>query len=106
MFSGRNPQPRAAAAGRESQVPITYVPFRNAHFLAVAVSWAEVVGASTILIGKVKTPRNPSRDPGKQSVRKLDAGSKVPLVAGDLEVAKPGLGARRRLPAQRLPALR
>src|SRR5437868_10608412 len=22
-------------------VPVTYVPFRNAHFLAVAVSWAE-----------------------------------------------------------------
>ena len=27
------------------QVPITYVPFRNAHFLSVAVSWAEVAGA-------------------------------------------------------------
>jgi 7-cyano-7-deazaguanine synthase len=26
-------------------VPVTYVPFRNAHFLAVAVSWAEVLGA-------------------------------------------------------------
>ena len=29
-----------------SQVPITYVPFRNAHFLSVAVSWAEVLGAT------------------------------------------------------------
>lgn len=37
--------------GRE--VPITYVPFRNAHFLAVAVSWAEVVGAEKIFIGAV-----------------------------------------------------
>jgi len=36
-----------------SQVPITYVPFRNAHFLSVAVSWAEVVGASDIYIGAV-----------------------------------------------------
>src|SRR5580692_10860126 len=27
-----------------SGVPVTYVPFRNAHFLAVAVSWAEVLG--------------------------------------------------------------
>jgi 7-cyano-7-deazaguanine synthase len=25
-------------------VPVTYVPFRNAHFLSVAVSWAEVLG--------------------------------------------------------------
>src|SRR5208282_3696662 len=24
-------------------IPVTYVPFRNAHFLAVAVSWAEVL---------------------------------------------------------------
>ena len=36
-----------------SDVPITYVPFRNAHFLAVAVSWAEVLGASNIVIGAV-----------------------------------------------------
>jgi 7-cyano-7-deazaguanine synthase len=36
------------------QIPITYVPFRNAHFLAVAVSWAEVIGAHKILIGAVE----------------------------------------------------
>jgi 7-cyano-7-deazaguanine synthase len=36
-----------------SGVPITYVPFRNAHFLSVAVSWAEVVGAQSIFIGAV-----------------------------------------------------
>ncbi|MGC2794321.1 MAG: 7-cyano-7-deazaguanine synthase, partial [Candidatus Sulfotelmatobacter sp.] len=29
-------------------IPITYVPFRNAHFLAVAVSCAEVLGAEKI----------------------------------------------------------
>ena len=34
-------------------VPPTYVPFRNAHFLSVAVSWAEVIGASAIFIGAV-----------------------------------------------------
>ncbi len=37
-----------------SEVPITYVPFRNAHFLSVAVSWAEVLGASQIYIGAVE----------------------------------------------------
>ena len=36
-----------------NQIPITYVPFRNAHFLSVAVSWAEVVGAEKVLIGAV-----------------------------------------------------
>jgi len=35
-------------------IPITYVPFRNAHFLAVAVSWAEVLGAEQIYIGAVE----------------------------------------------------
>src|SRR5579883_3164210 len=40
------------AIGRD--IPITYVPFRNAHFLAVAVSWAEVLGARSICIGAVE----------------------------------------------------
>jgi 7-cyano-7-deazaguanine synthase len=35
-------------------IPVTYVPFRNAHFLAVAVSWAEVLGAEKIFIGAVE----------------------------------------------------
>ncbi len=34
-------------------VPATYVPFRNAHFLCIAVSWAEVIGARNIYIGSV-----------------------------------------------------
>lgn len=38
---------------RTSEIPVTYVPFRNAHFLSVAVSWAEVIGATAIFIGAV-----------------------------------------------------
>lgn len=34
-------------------VPATYVPFRNAHFLCIAASWAEVIGAKAIYIGAV-----------------------------------------------------
>ena len=34
-------------------IPVTYVPFRNAHFLSVAVSWAEAIGAVGIYIGAV-----------------------------------------------------
>ncbi|MFI5073343.1 MAG: 7-cyano-7-deazaguanine synthase QueC [Terriglobales bacterium] len=34
-------------------IPITYVPFRNAHFLSAAVSWAEVIGGTAIYIGAV-----------------------------------------------------
>lgn len=36
------------------EIPITYVPFRNAHFLSAAVSWAEVLGAASIFIGAVE----------------------------------------------------
>jgi len=35
-------------------IPVTYVPFRNAHFLSAAVSWAEVIGANAIYIGAVE----------------------------------------------------
>jgi 7-cyano-7-deazaguanine synthase len=35
------------------EIPTSYVPFRNANMLAIAVSWAEVIGASSIYIGAV-----------------------------------------------------
>jgi 7-cyano-7-deazaguanine synthase len=35
------------------EIPVTYVPFRNAHFLSVAVSWAEAIGANAVYIGAV-----------------------------------------------------
>lgn len=34
-------------------VPSSYVPFRNAHLLAAAVSWAEVLGAGQVYVGAV-----------------------------------------------------
>lgn len=36
------------------EVPTSYVPFRNAGMLSVAVSWAEVIGAGAIAIGAVE----------------------------------------------------
>jgi 7-cyano-7-deazaguanine synthase len=41
------------ALGPDAGIPVTYVPFRNAHFLSAAVSWAEVIGATSIFIGAV-----------------------------------------------------
>ena len=35
-------------------IPSSYVPFRNAHFLSVAVSWAEVIGAEAVYVGAVE----------------------------------------------------
>ena len=42
------------AKSKDSEIPNTYVPFRNGHLLAVAVSWAEVIGAKKIFIGAVE----------------------------------------------------
>ncbi len=47
------PENELGAPPHGSAIPVTYVPFRNAHFLSVAVSWAEAIGAGTIYIGAV-----------------------------------------------------
>ena len=47
--AGESSDPTAQRA----EIPVTYVPFRNAHFLSVAVSWAEVIGAGAVFIGAV-----------------------------------------------------
>lgn len=41
-----------ANLGRQD-IPSSYVPFRNAHFLSIAVSWGEVLGARKVFIGAV-----------------------------------------------------
>lgn len=36
-----------------TEIPTSYVPFRNANMLSIATSWAEVLGANSIYIGAV-----------------------------------------------------
>ncbi len=36
------------------EIPATYVPFRNANILAIATSWAEVIGAKALFIGAME----------------------------------------------------
>lgn len=45
------PVSKADLASRK--IPTSYVPFRNAHLLATATSWAEVIGAGRVYIGAV-----------------------------------------------------
>ena len=45
--------PVEAANLERKEIPSSYVPFRNAHFLSAAVSWGEVIGARKIFIGAV-----------------------------------------------------
>jgi 7-cyano-7-deazaguanine synthase len=47
------PEDELGLPGPHGEIPVTYVPFRNAHFLSVAVSWAEAIGAEAVYIGAV-----------------------------------------------------
>jgi 7-cyano-7-deazaguanine synthase len=47
------PESELGSASPHGNIPVTYVPFRNAHFLSVAVSWAEAIGAEAVYIGAV-----------------------------------------------------
>ena len=78
-----------------SDIPVTYVPFRNAHFLSVAVSWAEVLGASKIYIGAVEQDSSgyPDCRPAYYQAfnQVIQAGTKE----GDIEVVTPLIGMRK-----------
>ncbi|HYO99078.1 MAG TPA: 7-cyano-7-deazaguanine synthase QueC [Pyrinomonadaceae bacterium] len=51
LTDARIPVAEADLSARE--IPTSYVPFRNAHLLSIAVSWAEVLGARAVYIGAV-----------------------------------------------------
>src|SRR2546428_517088 len=54
------------ARGPGSTIPDTYVPFRNTHLLAMAVSWAEVLGARSVYIGAVQVDSSGYPDCGEE----------------------------------------
>jgi len=79
--------PESHAIG--SDIPITYVPFRNAHFLAVAVSWAEVLGASKIYIGAVEQDSSGYPDCRPAYYRAYNQVIKTGTKEGGIEVVTP-----------------
>jgi 7-cyano-7-deazaguanine synthase len=85
--------PESRTIGRD--IPVTYVPFRNAHFLAAAVSWAEVLGASKIYIGAVEQDSSgyPDCRPAYYDAfnRVIEAGTK----AGGIEIVTPLIAMRK-----------
>jgi 7-cyano-7-deazaguanine synthase len=76
-------------------IPVTYVPFRNAHFLSVAVSWAEVIGANKIYIGAVEPDSSgyPDCRPAYYEAfnRVIQAGTKE----GNIEIVTPLIAMRK-----------
>jgi 7-cyano-7-deazaguanine synthase len=70
-------------------IPVTYVPFRNAHFLAVAVSWAEVLGAEKVYIGAVEPDSSGYPDCRPEYYRAFNEVVKAGTRDGNIEVVTP-----------------
>ena len=85
--------PESHAIGRG--VPVTYVPFRNAHFLSVAVSWAEVLGAHKIYIGAVEPDSSGYPDCRPAYYRAFNEVVKAGTREGSIEVVTPLIAMRK-----------
>jgi 7-cyano-7-deazaguanine synthase len=85
--------PRAEAVG--NNVPVTYVPFRNAHFLAVAVSWAEVLGAQKVYIGAVEPDSSGYPDCRPAYYKAFNEVVKAGTKEGNIEIVTPLIAMRK-----------
>ena len=88
--------PEAVEEGIGASVPVTYVPFRNAHFLSAAVSWAEVVGARKIYIGAVEQDSSGYPDCRPAYYEAFQELIRRGTKEGDIEVATPLIHMRKR----------
>jgi len=76
-------------------IPVTYVPFRNAHFLAVAVSWAEVLGAEKVYIGAVEQDSSGYPDCRPAYYQAFNEVVKTGTKEGRIEIVTPLIGMRK-----------
>jgi 7-cyano-7-deazaguanine synthase len=81
--------------GFGQDVPVTYVPFRNAHFLAAAVSWAEVLGAAKVLIGAVEQDSSGYPDCRPAFYQAYNEAIRRGTRAGAIEVVAPLIAMRK-----------
>ena len=82
--------------GSPAGVPVTYVPFRNAHFLAVAVSWAEVLGAEKVYIGAVEPDSSGYPDCRPEYYRAFNEVVKAGTKEGTIVVVTPLIAMHKR----------
>jgi 7-cyano-7-deazaguanine synthase len=85
--------PEADAVGHS--IPVTYVPFRNAHFLAVAVSWAEVLGAKKVYIGAVEPDSSGYPDCRPAYYQAFNQVVRTGTKEGDIEIVTPLIAMRK-----------
>jgi len=77
-------------------IPVTYVPFRNAHFLSAAVSWAEVLGAKKIIIGAVEQDSSGYPDCRPAYYEAFQQLIRTGTKDGDIEVSTPLIHMRKK----------
>jgi 7-cyano-7-deazaguanine synthase len=82
-------------ASPSAGVPVTYVPFRNAHFLAVAVSWAEVLGAEKVYIGAVEPDSSGYPDCRPAYYRAFNEVVRTGTKEGKIEIVTPLIAMRK-----------
>ena len=85
--------PRSETLGHG--IPVTYVPFRNAHFLAAAVSWAEVLGADTVYIGAVEPDSSGYPDCRPAYYQAFNSVVKAGTKEGKIQIATPLIAMRK-----------
>lgn len=85
--------PHSTALGGD--IPVTYVPFRNAHFLAVAISWAEVLGADKVYIGAVEQDSSGYPDCRPAYYRAFNEVVRTGTREGRIEIVTPLIGLRK-----------
>lgn len=76
-------------------IPVTYVPFRNAHFLAAAVSWAEVLGATKVYIGAVEPDSSGYPDCRPAYYKAFNEVVKTGTKEGNIEIVTPLIAMRK-----------
>jgi 7-cyano-7-deazaguanine synthase len=76
-------------------IPVTYVPFRNAHFLSMAVSWAEVLEAEKIYIGAVEQDSSGYPDCRPSYYRAFNAVIQEGTREGTIKVVTPLIAMRK-----------
>jgi 7-cyano-7-deazaguanine synthase len=77
------------------EIPVTYVPFRNAHFLSVAVSWAEVLEAEKVYIGAVEQDSSGYPDCRPAYYHAFNEVVKTGTRDGRIEIVTPLIGMRK-----------
>lgn len=87
------PVPESGTLGHG--VPVTYVPFRNAHFLAVAVSWAEVLDAEKVYIGAVEPDSSGYPDCRPAYYKAFNQVVKTGTKEGRIEIVTPLIAMRK-----------